>query len=200
MSTVGVIFKIRSLEHVANIKLQIGDTARQERFRTITSSYNRGARGIIIVYDMTHKESFNNVKNRVGEIDKSSADGVNKLLVGYSCTLEQVSKKGRTNNRCSGGAGGLSQHQVFDMLAGRKAISDTRHARVERYSQLRSVSTSRSRTSWRGTTQHWRKFDHFGGLMMCHLFRTARRRLVVETTPKRLGRMRTTRPTVTQCG
>ena len=128
MSTVGVIFKIRSLEHVANIKLQIGDTARQERFRTITSSYNRGARGIIIVYDITHKESFNNVKNRVGEIDKSSADGVNKLLVGYSCTLEQVSKKGRTNNRCSGGAGGLSQHQVFDMLAGRKAISDTRHA------------------------------------------------------------------------
>ncbi|KFG41598.1 Ras small GTPase family Ras subfamily protein, partial [Toxoplasma gondii MAS] len=63
------------------------DTAGQERFRTITSSYYRGAHGIIIVYDVTDRESFNNVKNWMMEIDKYAMEGVSKLLVGNKCDL-----------------------------------------------------------------------------------------------------------------
>jgi Ras-related protein Rab-1A len=44
------------------VKLQIWDTAGQERFRTLTSSYYRGAHGIIIVYDVTDRDSFDNVR------------------------------------------------------------------------------------------------------------------------------------------
>uniref|UniRef100_A0A0E0KR11 GST N-terminal domain-containing protein n=1 Tax=Oryza punctata TaxID=4537 RepID=A0A0E0KR11_ORYPU len=90
ISTIGVDFKIRTIEMDGKtIKLQIWDTAGQERFRTITSSYYRGAHGIIIVYDITDMESFNNVKEWMSEIDKYANDSVCKLLVGNKCDLAE---------------------------------------------------------------------------------------------------------------
>lgn len=80
--------KIRTIElDGKTIKLQIWDTAGQERFRTITSSYYRGAHGIIVVYDVTDQESFNNVKQWLHEIDRYACENVNKLLVGNKSDL-----------------------------------------------------------------------------------------------------------------
>ena len=57
--------KIRTIQlEGKTIKLQIWDTAGQERFRTITSSYYRGAHGIIVVYDTTDAETFEHVSLR----------------------------------------------------------------------------------------------------------------------------------------
>lgn len=70
------------------VKLQLWDTAGQERFRTITANYYRSAHGIIIVYDVTDAESFNNVKQWLHEIDRYGPAIVNKLLIGNKADLE----------------------------------------------------------------------------------------------------------------
>ena len=64
------------------------DTAGQERFRTLATSYYRSAHGIIVIYDVTDLESFNNVKLWLHEIDKYANEKVNKVLVGNKCDLE----------------------------------------------------------------------------------------------------------------
>ncbi len=60
----------------STIKLQIWDTAGQERYRTITNAYYKGADGIIIVFDLTNKESFLNVGSWLKEVEKHSGEDV----------------------------------------------------------------------------------------------------------------------------
>eukprot|EP00188_Purpureofilum_apyrenoidigerum_P004106 Plantae.Rhodophyta-Purpureofilum_apyrenoidigerum.ctg4491.p1 GENE.Plantae.Rhodophyta-Purpureofilum_apyrenoidigerum.ctg4491~~Plantae.Rhodophyta-Purpureofilum_apyrenoidigerum.ctg4491.p1 ORF type:complete len:209 (+),score=49.61 Plantae.Rhodophyta-Purpureofilum_apyrenoidigerum.ctg4491:242-868(+) len=89
MSTIGVDFKIRTLElDGRTFKLQIWDTAGQERFRTIAAAYYRGAHGIIIVYDVTNQQSFDNVEMWLSEVNKYGSGEVNKLLVGNKSDLK----------------------------------------------------------------------------------------------------------------
>ena len=88
-NTIGVDFKLKTVKHENDvIKLQIWDTAGQERFRTLTASYYRGAQGIIIVYDVTDRETFDNVRTWINEIEKYSQAGVCKILVGNKCDME----------------------------------------------------------------------------------------------------------------
>ena len=62
--TIGVDFKIKTFEiDEKKIKMQIWDTAGQERFKNIISSYYRGAHGILLIYDVTDKDSFRNLAN-----------------------------------------------------------------------------------------------------------------------------------------
>ena len=90
MPTIGVDFKIRTIESDDKVcKLQIWDTAGQERFKTITSSYYKGAHGIIVTYDITDRDSFNAVHNWMQEAEKQSPmDSVSRILVGNKSDLE----------------------------------------------------------------------------------------------------------------
>ncbi|KAI3908318.1 hypothetical protein MKX01_027340 [Papaver californicum] len=83
--TIGVDFKIKHLTVGGKkLKLTIWDTAGQERFRTLTSSYYRSAQGIILVYDVTRRESFTNLSDvwaKEVELYSTNQDCI-KMLVG----------------------------------------------------------------------------------------------------------------------
>eukprot|EP00300_Choanocystis_sp_HF-7_P027778 c33009_g1_i1.p1 GENE.c33009_g1_i1~~c33009_g1_i1.p1 ORF type:complete len:208 (+),score=43.90 c33009_g1_i1:48-671(+) len=88
VSTIGVDFRFRTLT-VDNklVKLQIWDTAGQEKFRTITSAYYRGADGIIVVYDISQHKSFEHVDDWLREAARYAKEGVVKLVVGNKSDL-----------------------------------------------------------------------------------------------------------------
>lgn len=99
ITTIGIDFKTKDVSiDGKQVRLQIWDTAGQERFRTITTSYFNGAHGIMLVYDVCDRASFNSIRNWVDQIQQHADQNVNLLLVGNKCDLL----------RDSGAAGGQS--------------------------------------------------------------------------------------------
>jgi Ras-related protein Rab-1A len=96
MNSIGVDFKLKNIT-VKNkkVKLQIWDTAGQERFRTITTSYYKGAQAIIVVYDITDRDSFDHVKNWMADCDKFAKEGVLRILAGNKFDLNNIRKVGK---------------------------------------------------------------------------------------------------------
>ncbi|CAD8169418.1 unnamed protein product [Paramecium octaurelia] len=88
VSTIGIDFKFRDLEVEGKLmRLQIWDTAGQERFRTITSTYYKGAMGIILVYAVNNLESFQNIQNWMNQIRQNASESVIILLVANKSDL-----------------------------------------------------------------------------------------------------------------
>ena len=86
--TIGVDFKVKTLTiNEKKVKMQIWDTAGQERFRTVVATYFRGAHGILLLYDVTNKDSFKNLESWLIEIEKNAKEKVLKILIGNKCDL-----------------------------------------------------------------------------------------------------------------
>ncbi|KPI89507.1 small GTP-binding protein Rab18 putative ras-related protein [Leptomonas seymouri] len=94
-ATIGIDFKIKKVDVVdthtgakATVNLQLWDTAGQERFRTLTSSYYRGAQAVVLVYDVSEPQSFHGLKKWLDEAnsyccrDESESGNVVFLLIG----------------------------------------------------------------------------------------------------------------------
>ncbi|KAJ5070763.1 ras-related protein rab-1a [Anaeramoeba ignava] len=91
-TTIGVEFKIKTIEMNEKIyKFLVWDTAGAERFRAVTRSYYRGAHGIMVIYDVTNQDSFDNLKIWIQQIQAFANDNVNIMLIGAKSDL--VSKK-----------------------------------------------------------------------------------------------------------
>ena len=89
ISTIGVDFKIRTIElNEKPMKVQIWDTAGQERFHSITSNYYHGSNAIIVVYDISNRDSFENLKKWIEDVEHYASSRVCKIIVGNKSDLE----------------------------------------------------------------------------------------------------------------
>ena len=69
LATIGIDFKTKNIEvDGTSIKLNIWDTAGQERFRNITNQYYKGADGIVLVFDLTDRKSFDKTREWMAQI------------------------------------------------------------------------------------------------------------------------------------
>jgi len=84
ISTIGLDYRLKmiNLSDDKIIKMQIWDTAGQDRFRAITKNYYKGAHGIILMFDITSTISFNNIKNWLMQIKENTSDKIQIVLVG----------------------------------------------------------------------------------------------------------------------
>ena len=88
--TIGIDSRIQNLKkNNLNITLKIYDTAGQERYRSIVQNYYKGADGIILMYDITNKSSFESIEQWINNIKESSNyENIGLVVVGNKCDLE----------------------------------------------------------------------------------------------------------------
>ncbi len=93
-NTIGVDLKVRMVDFMGKrLKLTLWDTAGQERFRTLTASYYRGANGVVLVYDVTNRASFEHVKDWLEEVNVyCTNERVVRMLVGNKIDREDDRK------------------------------------------------------------------------------------------------------------
>ena len=92
VSTIGVEYKAKKLNINGNaINLQVWDTAGQERFKSITRNYLKGADGILFVYDITQKKTFDNLKIWIRDSEESNQN-FKKVIIGNKIDRENERK------------------------------------------------------------------------------------------------------------
>jgi len=94
--TIGIEFGTRNIIISGkSITVQIWDTAGQESFRSITRSYYRGAAGVLLVYDITRRETFHNLSVWLDDCRQYAHEHLSVVVIGNKCDLEherQVSR------------------------------------------------------------------------------------------------------------
>ena len=94
MSTIGLDYRLKNmqLKNGKNIKLQIWDTAGQDRFRAITKNYYKGAHGILLIYDITSIQTYENVKNWIAQIREEASPHIVIYIIGNKIDMVEERK------------------------------------------------------------------------------------------------------------
>ena len=89
-STVGVEFGAKNIDiEGQTFRIQIWDTTGQENFRCLTRSYFKNSVCAIITYDITNKQSFDNIQDWINEVRNQVSNKVLLVLVGNKIDLEK---------------------------------------------------------------------------------------------------------------
>ena len=132
MATISLDYRLKTmkLKKGKNIKLQIWDTAGQDRFRAITKNYYKGSHGIILLYDVTNLQSFENIKSWINQIREEASPNVVIYLVGSKIDLEEERKVTKKDGEKlaeelglpfleASGKSGINVNEVFDDIVER---------------------------------------------------------------------------------
>jgi small GTP-binding protein len=96
-STIGSNFYVKYIK-ISNVKnvitLQIWDLAGQAHFKWVRQEFYKGAKGIVYVFDLTNKKTFESLKNWKKEIEKSISKGFSNVLVGNKLDLIEPEDNG----------------------------------------------------------------------------------------------------------
>jgi len=85
-NTIGVDFRVVTLKYKDIIsKIHIWDTAGQERFRSLTINYLHNSHGFLFIFDITNKDSFDNVVNWINLSFDNNKNSVINFLIGNKC-------------------------------------------------------------------------------------------------------------------
>jgi len=83
ITTIGIDFKRKLVDAAGKrVMLQLWDTAGQERFRSITSSFYRGAQGVALVFDVTDHDSFANMGQWIRSMQTLTTEGTPWMIIG----------------------------------------------------------------------------------------------------------------------
>lgn len=89
-NTIGVDFLMKDMVvRNQSVRVQFWDTAGQEKYRSIANAYYKNAQGAVIVYDVTSRESFENVSKWLQELNEFGEKGIQILLLGNKIDLDQ---------------------------------------------------------------------------------------------------------------
>ena len=146
VATIGVEYKIKTIKiNEVDINLQIWDTAGQERFRSITQNFMKGADGILYVYDITQKTTFDNLRTWIRQSEEST-EGFKKLIVGNKCDLEneRVISKESLKKFCDeknlkgievSAKLGIKVNETFELLAKTIVGDKSKEEIIKRYTE-----------------------------------------------------------------
>ena len=128
VATIGLENKVKTINiRGLKAKLQIWDTAGQEKFSSLTKGFFRNTDGILLVFDLTNNKSFNNIKKWINEVENNSDHKTKKILVGNKVDMKdniQVSKDD-IDNLCKkkkikyievSGKNNINVNQAFETL------------------------------------------------------------------------------------
>ena len=94
ITTIGLDYKLKyiQLDSGQVIKVQLWDTAGQDRYRTIAKNYYKGSHGILLLYDVTKTSSFENIREWIKDIREEVYEKTIIFLIGNKIDIKDQIK------------------------------------------------------------------------------------------------------------